>query len=66
MPTKEEVLEVVYRGLTRTCGLSLDEFIGGYGTGAVRMSKRKGQYTLWMIYGLLRGRIREVNKEMKV
>lgn len=66
MPTKEEVLEVVYRGLTRACGLSLDEFIGGYGTGAVRMSKRKGQYTLWMIYGLLRGRIREVNKEMKV
>lgn len=62
-PTKEEVLGIVYRGLTRNCGLTQSEFIGGFNTGTVWMSKRKGQYTLWMIYGLLRGRIREINKE---
>ncbi len=61
-PTKEEVLKIVYRGLTRTCGLSETEFLGGYDTGYVSMRKRKGQYTLWMVYGLLRGRISELNK----
>ena len=64
-PTTEEVLKIVYRGLTRTCGLTLSEFVGGFNTGTVWMSKKKGQYTLWMIYGLLQGRIREINKEIK-
>lgn len=62
VPTTEEVLKIVYRGLNRTCGQTLDEFVGGFNTGMVWMSKKKGQYTLWMIYGLLRGRIREINK----
>ena len=64
-PTTDEVLKIVYRGLTRTCGLTLGEFIGGFNTGVVWMSKKKGQYTLWMIYGLLQGRINEINKEMR-
>ena len=66
MPTKDDVLRIVYRGLTRTCGLTEMDFLGGFDTGEVRMRKRQGQYTLWMIYGLLRGRISEVNKEMKI
>lgn len=48
VPTTEEVLKIVYRGLNRTCGLTLDEFVGGFNTGTVWMSKKKGQYTLWM------------------
>ena len=63
VPTTEEVLKIVYRGLNRTCGLTQDEFVGGFNTGTVWMSKKKGQYTLWMIYGLLRGRIREINND---
>lgn len=61
-PVWQDVLKIVYKGLSRTCGLTLDEFIGGYETGTVWMSKRKGQYTLWMIYGLLQGRIKQINK----
>lgn len=65
-PVMREVLEIVYRGLTRTCGLTLDEFVQGFNTGTVWMSKKKGQYTLWMIYGLLQSRIREINKEFQI
>lgn len=61
MPTPEDVLRIVYRGLTRSCGLTQEEFVSGYHSGRVWMRKQKGQYTLWMIYGLLRGRIREIN-----
>lgn len=61
-PTPEDVLRIVYRGLLRTCGLTLEEFVSGFNSGTVWMSKKKGQYTLWMIYGLLRGRINEINK----
>ena len=64
-PTVEDVLKVVYRGLLRTCGLTLDEFVSGFNTGTVWMSRKKGQYTLWMIYGLLRGRINEINKNYR-
>ena len=60
-PTPEDVLRIVYRGLTRSCGLTQEEFVSGYHSGRVWMRKQKGQYTLWMIYGLLRGRIREIN-----
>ena len=42
-----------------------EEFVSGFNSGTVWMSKKKGQYTLWMIYGLLRGRINEINKEYK-
>ncbi len=63
VPTPEDVLRIVYNGLLRTCGLTLDEFVQGFNSGTVWMSKKKGQYTLWMIYGLLRGRINEINKE---
>lgn len=62
-PTPEDVLRIVYRGLTNTQGLTLDEFIGGFNSGTVWMRKKKGQYTLWMIYGLLQARINEINKE---
>lgn len=65
-PTAEDVLKIVYRGLTRTCGLTLDEFVGGFNTGTVWMSKKRGQYTLWMIYGLLQSRIKEINKNFQV
>lgn len=65
-PTPEDVLRIVYRGLLRTCGLTLDEFVQGFNSGTVWMSKKKGQYTLWMIYGLLRGRINEINKALRV
>lgn len=64
VPTPEDVLRIVYRGLMRTCGLTLDEFVQGFNSGTVWMSKKKGQYTLWMIYGLLRGRINEINKSL--
>lgn len=60
-PDLSAVLRIVYRGLTRNYGLTMDEFVSGYHTGTVRMSKRKGQYTLWMILGLLRSRIKEIN-----
>ncbi len=63
-PTPEDVLRIVYRGLSRPCGLTLDEFVSGFNSGTVWMSKKKGQYTLWMIYGLLRGRIKEINKSL--
>lgn len=65
-PTPDDVLRIVYRGLTRTCGLTLEEFVGGFNTGVVWMSRKKGQYTLWMIYGLLQGRINEINKSFVV
>lgn len=65
VPTPEDVLRIVYRGLLRTCGLSLDEFVSGFNSGTVWMSKKKVQYTLWMIYGLLQGRINEINKAYK-
>ena len=60
-PNPEDLLRIVYRGLTRSCGLTEEEFVSGYHSGRVWMSKQKGQYTLWMIYGLLPGRIREIN-----
>lgn len=60
-PTPEDMLRIVYRGLTRSCGLTQEEFVSGFHSGRVWMSKKKGQYTLWMIYGLLRGRIRDIN-----
>ncbi len=65
VPTTEDVLKIVYRGLVRSCGLTLSEFVGGFNTGTVWMSKKKGQYTLWMIYGLLQGRINEINKAFR-
>lgn len=64
-PTPEDVLRIVYRGLTRTCGLTQDEFVQGFSTGVVWMSKKKGQYTLGMIYRLLQGRINEINKNYR-
>ncbi len=57
------MLRIVYRGLENTKGLTLDEFVGGFSSGTVWMRKKKGQYTLWMIYGLLQARINEINKE---
>ena len=45
--------------------LTLEEFVSGFNSGTVWMSKKKGKYTLWMIYGLLRGRINEINKAYK-
>ena len=65
-PTPEDVLRIVYRGLTRTCGLTQSEFVAGFNTGLVWMSKRRGQYTLGMIYRLLQGRINEINKEYQI
>ena len=65
VPTPEEVLRIVYRGLMWTCGLTLEEFVQGFSSGTVWMSK-KGKYTLWMIYGLLNGRIKEINKAYKM
>ena len=62
VPTSVDVLRIVYRGLLRTCGLTQEEFVSGFNSGTVWMSKKKGQYTLWMIYGLLLGRIKEINK----
>lgn len=59
-PTINEVLRIVFRGLDRTLGLTESEFISGFGTVYMR---KKGQYTVWMIYGLLRGRINQINKE---
>lgn len=66
VPTPEDVLRIVYRGLLRSCGLTQEEFVIGFRTGTVWMSKKKWQYTLWMIYGLLQGRINEINKSFVV
>lgn len=63
VPAPEDVLSIVYRGLQRTCSLTLEEFVSGYNSATVWMSKKKRQYTMWMIYGLLRGRINQINKE---
>lgn len=62
-PTPEDVLRIVYKGLLRNHGLSQEEFVSWWKTGRVWMSKKKGQYTLWMIYSLLRGRINEINRK---
>ena len=62
-PTINEVLRIVFRGLDRTLGLTESEFVQGFGTGNVYMRKKKGQYTVWIIYGLLRGRINQINSE---
>lgn len=66
VPDWQDVLKIVYKGLTRTCGLTMDDFIGGYESGTVWMSKRKGQYTLWMIHGLLHSRIKSINKAYSI
>lgn len=62
-PTINEVLRIVFRGLDRTLGLTESEFVSGFDTGNVYMRKKKGQYTVWMIYELLRGRINQINSE---
>lgn len=65
LPSSGDVLRIVYLGLERNFGLTLDDFVSGYHSGRVIMSKRRRQYTLWMIYGLLRDRINEINKAYK-
>lgn len=64
-PTREGVLRIVWMGLTSQKGLSFDEFRKMYVLGLVRMSKKRGQYTLGMVYWLIMGRVREINRKMK-
>ncbi|MBO7466603.1 MAG: hypothetical protein J6T94_02815 [Bacteroidaceae bacterium] len=59
--TLDEVLEIMYRGLLRTGGLSWEEFRHLYKTGVVFTSRRRGQYSLWQVHGLVMKRVREVN-----
>lgn len=63
LPSSGDVLRIVYLGLERNFGLTLDDFVSGYHSGRVIMSKRRRQYTLWMIYSLLLDRIAEINKK---
>lgn len=64
-PTVDDVLRIVHLGLTNQMGLRFDEFHEMYSSGRVWMSKKKGQYTLGMIYWLVVGRIREINRKGK-
>ena len=61
-PTIDDVLKIVWLGLTNQKGLSFDEFRKLHALGLVRMSKRRGQYTLGMVYWLVMGRVREINR----
>ena len=65
VPVPEDVLRIVYKGLTRSCGLTSDEFVSGFNNGKVWMSKKKGQYTLGMIYRLVQSRINEINRDYR-
>lgn len=62
-PTIDDVLKIVWLGLTNQKGLSFDEFRKLHALGLVRMSKRRGQYTLGMVYWLVMGRVREINRK---
>ena len=60
-PTFDELLEIVYRGLTATYGYGLSEFIYAVKKGKIRMSRKKGQYTMYDIRRLVRSRVNAIN-----
>lgn len=64
-PTTEDVLKIVWLGLTNQKGLSFAEFRKMHALGLVRMSRRRGQYTLGQVYWLVMGRVREINRRMR-
>lgn len=64
-PTMEDVLKIVWMGLTSQKGLSFDDFRKMYALGLVRMSKKRGQYTLGQVYWLIMGRVREINLRLR-
>lgn len=53
--TTEDVLKIVWMGLTSQKGLSFAEFRKMHALGLVRMSRRRGQYTLGQVYWLVMG-----------
>ena len=61
-PTTEDVLRIVWMGLTSQKGLGFDEFRKMYALGLVRMSRKRGEYTLGQVYWLVIGRVREINR----
>lgn len=66
VPTFDNLLEIVFRGLTDQKGLTFEEFRYMYYTGIVRTSKKKGQYTFFMVRQLVMARVKEINRKAKL
>lgn len=61
VPTFEDLLHIVFLGLSDQKGLRFEEFRNMYHTGVVYTSRRKGQYGLFEVRRLVRARIKEIN-----
>lgn len=65
LPTHEQALRVIYRGLVSAHGLSERGFINAYYKGIVHPYKYKNQYPVSLVRYRILERIRQINKEQR-
>lgn len=65
LPTYEQALRIIYRGLLTNHGYSERGFINAYYKGLVHPYKHKGQYTVSLVRYRILARIRQINKEQR-
>lgn len=65
LPTYEQTLRIIYRGLASTRGYSVNGFINAYYRGNIHPYKYKNQYPVSLMRYHILARIRQINKEQK-
>jgi len=66
VPTFDDILKIVYLGLTRTDGYTLDEFVAAFRRGKIYTSRKKGQYSMSQIRWRIMSRVRQINRTREV
>lgn len=64
--TYTDMLRIIYRGLKRTGGYSLDEFIVAVQKGEIYPSKSRKHYTISAMRPRILSRIKQVNRERAI
>lgn len=62
-PTYNDILSIIYRGLNRTCGYSLDEFVYAVNKGHIYASRNRHHYRISDMRPRILSRVRQINKQ---
>ena len=64
--TYNDMINIIYRGLQRTCGYTADEFLNAVLKGQIYTSKGRNQYSLSVIRRRIRERIFDANRNYAI
>lgn len=62
-PAYVDILRIIFLGLKRTFGYTLDEFVNAVNKGEIYASRKRGQYPISTMRPVIMNRVRQINKD---